>query len=237
MLPLTCLLSLLAAATGVVGFAPTTTPTTTIGGRGHTGALFFFDKVFEEDGPLGKGITVGKVQVALSTSDRSADSIFGVLKRQTENAGSTSYDLACMGHEVCLELLRRADSWVAASSDSEWFKESDSGKAESLFNDWTNREAVKFEKEYIPDTDSALGAPTTVVVSVLVEIVGENTDFDGGGYSMSETKEILQSIASNVMVEDGDFVNAVEVFWAPGDSDEVLSKHDLIVDFPELITL
>jgi uncharacterized membrane protein len=229
----TSLLALLATATSVFGFAPTTGAW----GRRRT-ARFFFDKVFEEDGPLGKGITVGKVQVALSTSDRSANSIFGVLKRQTENAGSTSYDLACMGHEVCLELLRRSDSWVAASSDSEWFKESDSGKAESLFNDWTNREAVKFEKEYIPDTASASGgAATTVVVSVLIEIVGENTDFDGGGYSMAETKEVLQSVASNVMVEDGDFVNALEVFWAPGDTDEVLSKHDLIVDFPELITL
>lgn len=198
---------------------------------------FLFDKLFEEDGPLGKGITVGKVQVALTTSDRSARSIFGTLKRQTENVGSTQYDLACMAHEVCLDLLRRSDDWVAASSTSQWFKEEDSGRAESLFNDWANREAVKFEKEYIPDTSADKGGPTTVVVSILLEICGDNTDFEGAGFSMGETKEVLQSIASNALVEDGDFVNAVEVFWAPGDSDEVLSKQDLIVDFPELVTL
>jgi uncharacterized membrane protein len=32
-------------------------------------------------------------------------------------------------------------------------------------------------------------------------------------------------------------VNALEVFWCPGDRDEVLTKEDLYVDFPELIDL
>jgi uncharacterized membrane protein len=32
-------------------------------------------------------------------------------------------------------------------------------------------------------------------------------------------------------------VNAVEVFWTPGDNEEVLTKMDMIVDFPELIDL
>lgn len=141
-----------------------------------------------------------------------------------------------MAHEVCLDLLRRSDDWVAASSTSQWYKESYSGRAESTYNDWANREAIKFEKEYIPDTKEK-GAPTTVVVSILIEICGDDTDFDGAGFSMSETREVLQNIASNVLVEDGDFVNAVEVFWAPGDSEEVLSKQDLIVDFPDLVTL
>lgn len=227
--------TLLLTASSVFGFAPV--PTILRQEQRTDAPRFMFDKIFEQDGPLGKGITVGKVQVALMTSDRSKNSIFGTLKRQTENVGSTQYDLACMAHEVCLDLLRRSDDWVAAASMSKWFKEDDAGRAESLFNDWANREAVKFEKEYIPDTDAEKSGPTTVVVSILMEICGDNTDFDGAGYSMAETKEVLQSIASNAMVEDGDFVNAVEVFWAPGDTEEVLSKHDLIVDFPELITL
>ena len=229
----TSLVSVLLALPAVLGFAPVPPR--------HAAPLltprFMFGKMFEQDGPLGKGITVGKVQVALMTSDRSARSIFGTLKRQTENVGSTQYDLACMAHEVCLDLLRRSDSWVGAASTSQWFKEDNAGRAESLFNDWANREAVKFEKEYIPDTAADKGAPTQVVVSILIEICGDETKFDGAGFSITETKDVLQSIASNAMVEDGDFVNAVEVFWAPGDSEEVLSKHDLIVDFPELITL
>ena len=216
----------------IVGFAPTLQRFTA-----PQSSLFLFDIMFEQDGPLGKGITVGKVQVALAPSHRG--SVFTALQRATEQAGSTQYDLACLVRDIALDLLRRSDEWVGAASDSRWFKEDDAGKAESLFNQWANQQAVKFEKEYLPQSsqEDDTGPSTIMVVSILMEICGDQTDFDGAGYSMAETKEVLQSIASNAMVEDGDFVNAVEVFWAPGDNKEVLSKHDLIVDFPELITL
>jgi uncharacterized membrane protein len=59
--------------------------------------------------------------------------------------------------------------------------------------------------------------------------------FDGAGYSITGTKEVLASIASDCMVDDGHCVNAAEVFWTPSDRKEVLSKRDIIVDFPELI--
>jgi uncharacterized membrane protein len=59
--------------------------------------------------------------------------------------------------------------------------------------------------------------------------------FDGAGYSILGTKEVLASIASDCMVDDGYCVNAAEVLWTPSDRNEVLSKRDIIVDFPELI--
>jgi hypothetical protein len=110
--------------------------------------LNVFDKMFEESGPLGKGITVGKVQVALRSPDRGASSIFAILEeeaRLTDNS-SDPQDLASMANSVCLALLRRSDDWVSAGSASQWFKQDDAGKAESLFNDWANKEAAKFEK-------------------------------------------------------------------------------------------
>lgn len=39
------------------------------------------------------------------------------------------------------------------------------------------------------------------------------------------------------MVDEGEVTNAVEVFWTPGDPKETLTTTDLIVDFPELVTL
>jgi uncharacterized membrane protein len=202
-------------------------------------ALHFFDKVFEEEGPLGKGITVGKVQVALMSNSRGDDSIFGMIRRANSHGSSTNYDLACTANELCLSLLRKSDDWTAACSEYKWFKEDDSGKAESYFNDLANREAVKFEKEYILDEDSEEkpGGPTTVVVSMIMEIQGDATNFQGAGFSIQKTKEVLQSIASDVLVEDGDCVNAVEVFWTPGEPSEMLTSRDLIMDFPELVTL
>ena len=102
--------------------------------------------MFEESGPLGKGITVGKVQVALSSSDRSASSIFGMLESKARAGGSSPAQLSRLSNDVCLSLLRKSDDWISACSASEWFGQDDAGKAESLFNDWANREAAKFEK-------------------------------------------------------------------------------------------
>ena len=48
---------------------------------------------------------------------------------------------------------------------------------------------------------------------------------------------MLTSIASDVLVADGDCVNAVEVFWTPSDREEVLTNMDIIADFPTLVTL
>jgi len=202
--------------------------------------LNFFDKIFEESGPLGKGITVGKVQVSVLCTDRSSNSIFPALEKSARNAGSNSnLALSQLANEVCLALLRKSDDWSAACSSSKNFSQNDSGKAESLFNEWSNQEAARFEKEYIPgpDSEEKAGGPTTAVVSVVIEIQGDSTKFDGAGFSLSGTREVLSSIASDAQVDNGDCVNAVEVFWTPSERNEILTKNDIIIDFPELIDL
>lgn len=207
-----------------------------------TTQIFFFNKIFEEQGPLGKGITVGKVQVALNTNDRSIIHDIEQKVKQVERSSSDT-KLATLTNQICLLLLRRNSDWISACSESEWFSENDGGKAESLFNAWSNREASKFEKEYYPGSDSSTDSsnsssgPTIVVVSLVVEIQGDNTNFKGAGYSLSGTKEVLSSIASDSMVDEGYCINAAEIFWTPGDKDEVLRKNDVILDFPELIDL
>jgi len=231
-----------------------------------TTRLHFFDrldKAFETDGPLGKGITVGKVQIALSVTSRersSRDSIFAILEQygrdtNKNNIGS-QYDndyidgrgdskLSKMCHEICLSLLRKSDDWLSACSTSIWYKESDMSKAESLYNQWADREACKFEKEYIPPPPPTNGGSssastidgTVAVISLVIEIQGDETNFDRAGFSISETKSVLTSIASDCRVEGGDCLNAFEVFWTPSEPTEVVTERDTIIDFPELITL
>ena len=108
--------------------------------------LHIFDKMFEEEGPLGKGITVGKVSVALMASDRGSDSIFALLDRASMSSDDSSEGLAELCHEICVALLRKQDDWTAASSDSRWFSANDAGKAESQYNEWSIKESAKFEK-------------------------------------------------------------------------------------------
>lgn len=140
--------TLFSAATPSMAFAPalqTTRTATSTELNLFDGFENPLDKVFEEEGPLGKGITVGKVQVAINVpgSERtSKDSIFAKLAQHARADDTTSgYDedyedgfgdskLSKMCHDVCLTLMRQSDSWCAACSESEWFKESDAGKAE-----------------------------------------------------------------------------------------------------------
>ena len=95
---------------------------------------------------LGKGITVGKVQVALRSSDRSDASIFGLLEGHAALDSNDNEDLSRMANGVCLDLMRKSDDWVSACSTSKWFSEKDAGKAESYYNELANAEATKFEK-------------------------------------------------------------------------------------------
>jgi uncharacterized membrane protein len=46
---------------------------------------------------------------------------------------------------------------------------------------------------------------------------------------------VLNSIASNCKVNDGEVTRAAEIFWVPGDASETLTSRDIISDFPELI--
>ena len=46
---------------------------------------------------------------------------------------------------------------------------------------------------------------------------------------------MLSSISSDCRVDQGYCLNAAEVFWTPSDFEEVLSRSELILDFPELI--
>mmetsp|Transcript_21554 Transcript_21554/g.31907 ORF Transcript_21554/g.31907 Transcript_21554/m.31907 type:complete len:238 (+) Transcript_21554:93-806(+) len=221
------------AFSGTEAFAPSLNNART-STSASTSSLNLFGKMFEEEGPLGKGITVGKFQLGLSCTDRT---LIELLEKESNSYGSEPEELSKLCNVVCLTLLRRQDDWISACSESDWFGQNDAGKAESLFNDWSNQEAAKFEKEYIPSKDSEKGGPTNVIVSLIVEIQGDETNFENAGFSRQGTKEVLTSIASDCMVDDGFCLNAAEVFWTPGDREEVLTKNDIILDFPTLIDL
>jgi Protein of unknown function (DUF1517) len=104
--------------------------------------LHLFDRIFEEEGILGKGITVGKIQVALNSPTRGPDSIFGILEKEANDDKS----LPELTNAICLALLRKKDFWIGSYGTSQWFGQNDAGKAESKFNEFANKEAAKFEK-------------------------------------------------------------------------------------------
>jgi uncharacterized membrane protein len=113
----------------------------------------------------------------------------------------------------------------------------------SDFNRRATTLASTYEKEYPPDASSSSSSSPTApsssvaVVTLLLEITGDETAFDIAGKSFSQTKESLQSIAADVGCDGGRVLNAVEVFWCPGDRKEILEEADVLLDFPELRSL
>ncbi|GMI09229.1 hypothetical protein TrLO_g2028 [Triparma laevis f. longispina] len=193
-----------------------------------------FGDMFEQAGPLGKGITVAQVSVCVSSP-----SVLSTLNRiASANGGMTPTALSRLASETCLSLLRLEDSWVSASSRSSHFATSQAGKAESSYNNLSTKLASKYEKEYpISSNNAKKEGAGLVVATLLIEMQGDQTIFKDAGRSYAQTRDVLSSVASDVKVDGGRLVNAVEVFWCPGDVSEVLDKRDVLLDFPELIDL
>jgi len=53
-------------------------------------------------------------------------------------------------------------------------------------------------QEYIPDSPAEGGGPTIVVVSLVVEIEGDSTQFEGAGFSLSRTKKCCPVLQATV---------------------------------------
>lgn len=198
---------------------------------------------FEEATALGKGMTVVRLQVALEARDRSSSSILGTISSKAASCYPESpRSLAQLVSEVCLALLRKEADWVAASSESKVFQGLDQtaaeDKAESHYNRMLTKELSKFEKEYVPAPGTpADGAKATlVVVSLLAAVRGDQTDL-GFVTSVNDLKRALQLLASNVVLERGELLVAGEVLWTPSEAEEVLTRSDMLLDYPELVDL
>ena len=103
--------------------------------------------------------------------------MIGLLEQHAGDDSDANQVLARMANNICLDLMRKSDDWIAAASSSKWFSGKDAGKAEAFYNDLANGEAIKFEKEHIPeeDDDEDAGGPTMVVVTLVLEIQGDST--------------------------------------------------------------
>lgn len=96
---------------------------------------------------LGPGVSVAEISVALDVSDRDkSDAIMNVLERLATTARTDSrVGLQNLTSQVALELLRRKQSIVAASTKAKHFR--DESKAQREFNTVSIRERGKFQRE------------------------------------------------------------------------------------------
>ena len=198
--------------------------------------------IFEESTALGKGVTFCRLQVCLESAGRGRGSILGTLASKANSASTeTAFGLAKLVSDVSLELLRRPDDWVACATEAVTFQGSTAeAKAEQFYNQQVTKELAKFEKEYVPKPGEATAGPATlVVVSLMCAMRGDRTGEAIGGVSGDAglLRKALQQLAADVAVQRGELLVAAEVLWTPSEDDEVLTKGDLLLDYPELLEL
>ena len=149
--------------------------------------------------------------------------------------------------DMSLMLLRRSGEWLSCCGNAE-FKGRDED-ALTIFDRKAIQEAAKFDDRSSGATvDAALAAagvgsgggagsapPTMAVVCVLACIAGDREDvvprsFSGDASAMKRSLEELAAAGSAV----GE-VLALELFWVPGEVNEVLDTDEIFIDWPELM--
>jgi len=200
---------------------------------------------------LGNGVSVVKLSIAMNVPKRDdPNSILSVLDRLSSKAKTDSrVGVSNLVSQVSLELLRRKDSIVAASSS--YKNVGDPIKAQREFNNLSVKERSKFEKEtiskyggvdYSPriSADSSASylkdAPqaTMAVVTLLLSIDGDSTQVPNIR-SVSDITSALSRIASDVKV--GECLRSAEILWTPEERSDTLSTRDIISDYPDLTTI
>jgi len=197
---------------------------------------------FSGNGLLGagnEGATVIKLQLAVDSSWESD----GIIRSLTSIAARNSNlndrsDLANLLSETSLALLRRQNDWYAVSHEVQSFNDEDSN-TESAFQRLAIKERTKFEKENQASfasikNSNKVGGSTVAVVSLIVALRGKNSNYKSVR-NFVETRNCLEALAGDALVNDGENVLAVEVLWTPDEPNVVLTEREVIENYPELL--
>jgi uncharacterized membrane protein len=145
--------------------------------------------------------------------------------------------------QVALELLRRKNSIVSASTKYKHFNDRSTALRE--FNSRSIKERSKFESETLSNYggvdygsrrgggggSGSDGKATMAVVTILLSIDGDKTKVPQIR-SVGDVEDALRMIASDSKVNT--CLQAAEILWTPEDRSESLSARDVVADYPEL---
>mmetsp|Transcript_7020 Transcript_7020/g.13970 ORF Transcript_7020/g.13970 Transcript_7020/m.13970 type:complete len:384 (+) Transcript_7020:56-1207(+) len=193
----------------------------------------------------GAGVTVAKLQVAVSCDSRGPSSLLGTLGRLAETADtSTQTGVSELVSDVALALLRKEVDWISAAVDSA--KASGPEDGETKFGQFSLKERAKIERETVnkvggKDKSEArgkeegvdsFGTSTVAVVTLILALqnrpVPEVTD-------LKTLKELLMTLGSDVL--DNESLMAAEVMWTPEEPWDRLTNDQVTLDYPNLIPL
>mmetsp|Transcript_7743 Transcript_7743/g.11718 ORF Transcript_7743/g.11718 Transcript_7743/m.11718 type:complete len:257 (+) Transcript_7743:12-782(+) len=189
------------------------------------------------------GATIGLLQVAMTNEKALASKFLGDEAKRLD--ARSARGLSMFVESICTGLSRRDDSWVYAHTSEKWFNgaEAERNDHERYYNRLTNKEAAKFEKEYIPSSQELKEASDDVaggycVASLIVALEGDlRSIFQGAANSVTDFRYALADLAAAATVDDGYSLFNAELLWTPSSPQETLLREDMLLDFPELLAL
>lgn len=199
---------------------------------------------------LGSGVSAVEISVALNVPDRdNPNSILSSLKRLSRTARTDSrVGLQNLTSQVALELLRRKEDIVAASTSGYNFK--DESKAQREFNNMSIRERSKFQRETVSNyggVDYSAGElkraneyspkATVAVVTMVLLIDGDSTSktLSKRVNSIRDVEEALRRVAADSKADK--CLRGAEILWTPEERDETLTMRDVLADYSSLRTV
>ena len=198
-------------------------------------------------GRLDGGTTIS-LTLSFQCPERGPTSVLGQLDSIAARADTnTEEGFSDFCKDLSLMLLRKNGEWLSCCGNAE-FKGKDED-ALTIFDRKAIQEAAKFDDRSSGATvDAALAAagvgsgdgaggapPTMAVVCVLACIAGDRENVVPRSFSgdASATKRALEELAAAGSAVGE--VLALELFWVPGEVNEVLDTDELIMDWPELM--
>mmetsp|Transcript_7401 Transcript_7401/g.12197 ORF Transcript_7401/g.12197 Transcript_7401/m.12197 type:complete len:461 (+) Transcript_7401:111-1493(+) len=199
---------------------------------------------------LGSGVSAVEISVALNVPDRdNPNSILSTLSRLSRTARTDSrVGLQNLTSQVALEVLRRKEDIVAASTSGYNFN--DESKAQREFNNMSIRERSKFQRETVSNyggVDYSAGEmkrandfspkATVAVVTLVMLIDGDSTSktLSKRVNSIRDVEEALSRIAADSKADK--CLRGAEILWTPEDRDETLTMRDVLADYSSLRTV
>lgn len=172
------------------------------------------------------------VQVAVYCDNRQ-DSLYSKLQGIARNADTrTEIGLQNLVSDTCLAMLRSNQDWIAGRTESS-LKGLLSNDVEADYNKLVVVERAKFEAEQRQLTRSAPGQ-STYLVATLVVLLRDGKALPGVT-GLGDLRTALQNLAADVATEDN--LLGAELLWTPEETNDVMDRDDLFLNFPELINV
>jgi uncharacterized membrane protein len=187
-------------------------------------------------------VSVAKVQVGLLSSARYLQQELNQLALTVDT--STSEGRVDVLQESALALLRHPEYWVYGNVDSQ---QTSLSSAEAKFNQWSLNERGKLTSETLTNYNNQLRQGATdkilpsqggelaqietgeyILVTVLVGVVGKLS------LPKINDSQDLQQALQQIGSMGGDRLLAVEVIWTPQAEGDILTKEDILANYPNL---